>query len=192
MTPAMVLQRIEERLNQPIADVFDYIAGTSTGGVISLLLAKPQTGSKTEPMYFAKDIVELYTDHGRDMFRRSRGYQVQTLNGWLRNKYPEQSVLSTLQGYLDRGERSTMKEALTRVFLTSYDIERRRLKARRSTGSFVSPADCCPATSTSVWTECTWFMSRRIFQRTNWRWRCSSVCAGPTLRGVCCAALREG
>jgi len=133
--PAMILQRIEEKLNKPIARVFDYIAGTSTGGVISLLLAKPQTGSKTEPMYFAKDIVELYTDHGRDMFRRSRGYQVQTLNGWLRNKYPEQSVLSTLQGYLDRGKRSTMKEALTRVFLTSYDIERRRHVYLRSYGS---------------------------------------------------------
>jgi predicted acylesterase/phospholipase RssA len=123
--PAMVLQRMEEKLNKPIAHVFDYIAGTSTGGVISLLLAKPQVGSETEPMYSAKDIVELYADHGRDMFRRSRGYQVQTLNGWLRNKYPEQSVNATLQSYLDRGERHTMNDALTKVFLTSYDIERR-------------------------------------------------------------------
>ena len=133
--PAMILHRIEERLKKPIAHVFDYIAGTSTGGVISLLLAKPKTGSTTEPMYSAEDIIELYTDHGRDMFRRSRGYQMQTLNGWLRNKYPEQSVLSTLQGYLDRGERHTMKEALTKVFVTSYDIERRRHVYLRSYGS---------------------------------------------------------
>ncbi|MCI0525562.1 MAG: patatin-like phospholipase family protein [Acidobacteria bacterium] len=133
--PAMILHRIEEKLKKPIAHVFDYIAGTSTGGVISLLLAKPKPGSTTEPMYSAEDIIELYTDHGRDMFRRSRGYQMQTLNGWLRNKYPEQSVLSTLQGYLDRGERSTMKEALTKVFLTSYDIERRRHVYLRSYGS---------------------------------------------------------
>lgn len=131
----MILHRIEEKLKKPIAHVFDYIAGTSTGGVISLLLAKPKPGSTTEPMYSAEDIIELYTDHGRDMFRRSRGYQMQTLNGWLRNKYPEQSVLSTLQGYLDRGERHTMKEALTRVFLTSYDIERRCHVYLRSYGS---------------------------------------------------------
>jgi hypothetical protein len=146
--PAMMLQRIEEKLNKPIAHVFDYIAGTSTGGVISLLLAKPQVGSTTEPMYSAKDIVELYAEHGRDMFRRSRGYQLQTLNGWLRNKYPEQSVNSTLQSYLDRGERSTMEEALTNVFLTSYDIERRcHIYLRSYDGSDFYMSDAARATA---------------------------------------------
>lgn len=123
--PAMVLQRIEQMTGKPIARLFDLIAGTSTGGVISLLLTKPKPESKTEPMYTATEIVNLYIEHGKDMFWRSFWYKLITLNGWIGPKYPERSVLSTLQSYLDRDERAELKDALTDVLLTSYDIEQR-------------------------------------------------------------------
>src|SRR5690554_4752392 len=37
--PAMVLTAIEEKAGRPIADLFDLIAGTSTGGIIAVGLA---------------------------------------------------------------------------------------------------------------------------------------------------------
>jgi hypothetical protein len=123
--PAMILQRIEEMTGRPVVKMFDLISGTSTGGVMTLLLTKPKPGSADEPMYLAKDIVNLYVEHGKGMFQRSLWYKLISLNGWLLPKYPEKSVLSTLRGYLDKGERAQLKDALTDVLVTSYDIERR-------------------------------------------------------------------
>jgi len=123
--PAMILQRIEEMAGRPIVKLFDLISGTSTGGVMALLLTKPKPGSEGEPMYSPKEIVELYVEHGKEMFNRSLLYKILSINGWRRPKYPEQSVLATLQGYLDRSERAQLKDALTDVLITSYDIQQR-------------------------------------------------------------------
>jgi predicted acylesterase/phospholipase RssA len=124
--PAMILQRLEEMTGGPIVKRFDLISGTSTGGVMTLLLTKPKPGSDGEPMYRAKDIVDLYVDHGKEMFSRSLWYKLVSLNGWLMPKYPEKSVQSTLQSYLDRGQRAQLKDLLTDVLITSYDIQQRR------------------------------------------------------------------
>jgi patatin-like phospholipase/acyl hydrolase len=40
---ALICQRIEKALDAPLCKVFDLIAGTSTGGIIALGLAKPPT-----------------------------------------------------------------------------------------------------------------------------------------------------
>jgi len=39
--PAVLLAEIEKRTGQPISELFDLIAGTSTGGIPALLLAAP-------------------------------------------------------------------------------------------------------------------------------------------------------
>ena len=39
--PAMILARIESLTGKPIAELFDLIAGTSTGGILTLGLTKP-------------------------------------------------------------------------------------------------------------------------------------------------------
>ena len=124
--PAMVLQRLEEMTGRPVVKMFDLISGTSTGGVMTLLLTKPKPGSDGEPMYLAKDIVNLYVEHGKGMFHRSLLYKIVSMNGWLMPKYPEKSVLTTLQDYLDRGQRAQLKDVLTDVLITSYDIHQRR------------------------------------------------------------------
>jgi patatin-like phospholipase/acyl hydrolase len=41
--PAMVLAEIEKRTNKPISELFHLIAGTSTGGIITLGLTKPDS-----------------------------------------------------------------------------------------------------------------------------------------------------
>ncbi len=137
--PAMVLQRLEELTGRPAAKMFDLISGTSTGGVMTLLLTKPKPGAHNEPIYSAKDIVELYVKHGKEMFRRSLFYKIASLDGWLLPKYPEKSVRTTLQGYLDEGERAQLKDAVTDVLLTSYDIERRRAFFFRKCDALVNP-----------------------------------------------------
>ena len=59
----MILAEVEAQLGVTIADHFDLIAGTSTGGLIALGL-----GAGLSPA----DIVEFYTRHGEHIFGRPR------------------------------------------------------------------------------------------------------------------------
>lgn len=60
--PAMVLQALLGKLKAQ--DVFHIIAGTSTGGIIACGLARPNPVGPQE-------IVDLYVQHGGDIFRKS-------------------------------------------------------------------------------------------------------------------------
>ena len=54
--PAMVLAEIEARTQKRISEMFDLIAGTSTGGLLALALTKPKINSK-QPQYKAENLV---------------------------------------------------------------------------------------------------------------------------------------
>lgn len=58
---ALWLQKIEETTGQPIHKLFDFIGGTSTGGIITLGLTTPDPQNPQEKAKFkAEDLVELF------------------------------------------------------------------------------------------------------------------------------------
>lgn len=64
--PALILAEIEQRTGKPICQMFDLIAGTSTGGILALGLTRPDdTG---QPAYRAEDLVRLYKTEGPVIF----------------------------------------------------------------------------------------------------------------------------
>ena len=69
MVPAMILADLEERTDQKVANLFDLIAGTSTGGVLALALTrtKPETGDPVT----AKELVALYEKDGGKIFKQN-------------------------------------------------------------------------------------------------------------------------
>jgi patatin-like phospholipase/acyl hydrolase len=66
--PALVLAEIERRTKYSTSDLFDLLAGTSTGGIIALGLVKPGADGKVEKL--ATDIVDIYEKRERRSFPR--------------------------------------------------------------------------------------------------------------------------
>jgi Patatin len=118
--PAMVLAEIEKRTRKPIAENFQLIAGTSTGGILALALTKPDGTGK--PQYSAADMVELYQKEGKAIFSRTLGHRLLALDFLLREKYPARGIETVLHRYFGN---TRLKEALTGVLITAYDTESR-------------------------------------------------------------------
>lgn len=62
--PAKALMLFEQESGKPIIEQFDFIAGTSTGGIIAVLLSLG---------YSAEIIYQLYRDHATDIFYKPGG-----------------------------------------------------------------------------------------------------------------------
>jgi uncharacterized protein len=133
--PAVVLAAIEKQTDKPICELFDLIAGTSTGGIIALGLVKPgqQAG---KPQYAATDLLELYFNEGATIFPQSLWREIKTGKYTLDEKYPSDGVESVLQKYF--GE-ARLKDALKNTLITSYEIQIRLPWLFRSDRAIHSP-----------------------------------------------------
>jgi uncharacterized protein len=118
--PARILAEIEKRTNKRISELFDLIAGTSTGGIIGLALTKPDRYGKAE--YEARNLIELYERNGHLIFSRSLWKKFRSVGNLIDEKYPANHIEEILDDYF--GD-TKLKDSLTNVLITSYEIERR-------------------------------------------------------------------
>ncbi|KAJ0984740.1 hypothetical protein J5N97_003096 [Dioscorea zingiberensis] len=76
--PATILSFLEAQLQEldgedaRLADYFDVISGTSTGGLVSAMITAPNENKR--PLFAAKDIKEFYLEHCPNIFPQSWGY----------------------------------------------------------------------------------------------------------------------
>jgi uncharacterized protein len=118
--PAMLLAEIERRTEKLTAEVFDLVAGTSTGGILALGLTKP--GQDGAPEYSAERLIELYETEGEKIFDRPVWHRLHSGWGLAEEKYPSKGIEEVAKRYF---EDVHLEEALTEVLVTAYEIERR-------------------------------------------------------------------
>ena len=76
-----ILKDLEKQSGRPIAEMFDFVAGTSTGAIIgALLLTQDENG---KPKYNAGEIEKIYLDLSRRIFDVPTYHKILTVNGLL-------------------------------------------------------------------------------------------------------------
>jgi patatin-like phospholipase/acyl hydrolase len=119
--PALILHEIEERCKTPIANLFNLIAGTSTGGILALGLTVPDGANS--PRYSASDLVEFYEEEGADIFQRSGWGMFEGARSLFDEKYDAKPIETALR---NRFGRAMLADVLTPVLIPAYEIEQRK------------------------------------------------------------------
>lgn len=122
MIPATFLKGIEQRTGKAVHELFDLIAGTSTGGILTMGLTVPASKGSTEAKYSVDDGIRLYRDEGPRIFEKTLTRTLRTVRGLMGPKYSETPMMEVLRQYF--GD-AYLSDTLTDIIITSYDIEKR-------------------------------------------------------------------
>jgi len=110
--PALVLAELERRAERRIHELFDLIAGTSTGGILACALCAP------DPVP-AEQLVALYEDEGPTIFDRSLWQRIHSAEGLLDEKYDADALDAALERFLGA---KRLSEAVPDLIVPAYDM----------------------------------------------------------------------
>ncbi|KAK9067077.1 hypothetical protein SSX86_014401 [Deinandra increscens subsp. villosa] len=125
--PGVILEYLESELqaldgeDARLADYFDVVAGTSTGGLIATMITAPNENKR--PLYAAKDIVSFYLENGPKIFPRVGGPFdgfIKTLKTLFGPKYNGKYLKSLVTGLLGT---TKLSQTLTNLIIPSFDIK---------------------------------------------------------------------
>ena len=93
LIPALVLTELERRSGRRVFELFDLIAGTSTGGILACALCAPQ------PLP-AAELVTLYEDEGPKIFDRNVFQRIRSGEGLIDERYDADALDRALERFL--------------------------------------------------------------------------------------------
>lgn len=120
LIPALLLAELEKQAGRPVAELFDLIVGTSTGGIIALGLTTPSHDGR--PIDTAQDLADLYLHQGARIFHRELWDEIVNPGGHLAERYSSPGIEDVLKEHF-LGVR--LRDAVTEVMVTAYDLEKR-------------------------------------------------------------------
>ncbi|MDD2492119.1 MAG: patatin-like phospholipase family protein [Bacteroidales bacterium] len=165
--PAAILANLEERLRNSsgnrelrLADCFDLLSGTSTGGILSILYLSPKR-------YSGAQILEFYRELGPKLFHKSFSYKLASGFGLFSSRYKEDALYDFAKRIL--GD-ATISEVAKDCLITSYEMTSRKalLFTKSDTRKYGSMADyklCDIVRATSA--APTYFPPARVYPRSS-------------------------
>ncbi len=112
--PAIILAELQKRLAKNLYEVFDLIAGTSTGGIIAVGIGT--RGNNSQP-YSPDELLHLYVENGPAIFKKNWLTPMKEL---FFPKYSPEPLEAVLVKFFQATE---FKTALTPLLISSYDLQ---------------------------------------------------------------------
>ncbi|KAK3039398.1 hypothetical protein RJ639_027647, partial [Escallonia herrerae] len=126
--PGIILDFLESELQKRdgedarIADYFDVIAGTSTGGLVTAMLTAPDKNKR--PKFTAKDIKNFYIEHCPKIFPQKRCplfSAAKAMKNFSAPKYDGKHLHDTVK---DKLEGTRLSETVTNVVIPTFDMKK--------------------------------------------------------------------
>ena len=127
--PATILVALEEKIqtltqnpNARLLDYFDFLAGTSTGGIIISILNTPVSEQEpNKPKYSTKDVLNFYTTKGSSIFKARWLAKLLAGVGLADEKYDVKSLEALLHSNLGANWLSNM---IKPCLIPAYNLEK--------------------------------------------------------------------
>lgn len=153
--PIQVIKYIEEYTQTPIHKLFDLIAGTSTGGLLTCALTYPDHKSAigNTRKYSLEQIEKIYTERGAEIFPLIKNYHEKSIRGirnYFRPQFDPRNLEKILYEYFND---DCITSCLTPVLISSFNYHRNvpifftTREARLDPDTNPKLVDVCRATS---------------------------------------------
>lgn len=155
--PGVILEFLESELQKldgedaRIADYFDVISGTSTGGLVTAMLTSPDENNR--PLFAAKDLKDFYLDHGPKIFPQAT-HPFSSVTGVLNRLAGPKYDGKYLHGLIKEKLHDTkLHQTLTNIVIPAFDIKRLQptifssYKVKQDPGLDALLSDICIGTS---------------------------------------------
>lgn len=128
--PGMLLVALEDKIKRitknpqaHLSQYFDFFAGTSTGGILASILLCPHPDDPTKPRFSAQDALNIYVEHGTEIFTTSSWRRFLNQFGLLSELYDEHVLEKVLESYF--GDLK-LSQLIKPCIITAYNIELRK------------------------------------------------------------------
>jgi patatin-like phospholipase/acyl hydrolase len=124
LVPLIILQFIEKYTQKSICDFFDYISGTSSGGIIALALSCPD--EKGKPLYSTSDILSLFQKKAPMIFQKSLVHKIlchiPLLNKFYSLFFPKYCEAGAEKVFKNTFHNTTLSQSLCHTFVSTYAL----------------------------------------------------------------------
>ncbi len=123
--PSYTATRLEERTGKSVSEMFNMVAGTSTGGLIALGLTQPNEENSSQPKYPASYFLNTYSTQGAEFFDPNWF----SFGGVWNPRYNSDIIYNKLQSIYGK---ALFSSCLIDTIVPAYDVERSAPKIFKS------------------------------------------------------------